>query len=167
EDDCDWFLHEVMDKGKVLYEAPHRAVGSQGRGRHRVSKNTGHARKPKRDAACFHCQQAAEKYLKALLKELGLVVPRTHELNKLLNLLRPHDGTLATLRRGVRSLTIRSRFSLSRGPCHVAADARSATPGRARANRIACPARSADVSQSIVVHDRAEPAALGEQRIAA
>jgi len=23
--------------------------------------------KPKRDAACFHCQQSAEKYLKALL----------------------------------------------------------------------------------------------------
>lgn len=61
--------------------------------------------KPKRDAACFHCQQAAEKYLKALLQELGLVVPRTHELNKLLNLLLPHDGTLASLRRGLRSLT--------------------------------------------------------------
>ena len=61
--------------------------------------------KPKRDAACFHCQQAAEKYLKALLQELGLVVPRTHELNKLLNLLLPHDGTLALLRRGLRSLT--------------------------------------------------------------
>lgn len=29
-DDCDWFLREVMDKGKVLYEAPHREVGSQG-----------------------------------------------------------------------------------------------------------------------------------------
>jgi predicted nucleotidyltransferase len=28
EGDCDWFLREVMDKGKVLYEAPHRAVGS-------------------------------------------------------------------------------------------------------------------------------------------
>src|SRR6266446_6939507 len=45
EDDCDWFLREVMDKGKVLYEAPHRAVGSQGRGRHRVSKDTGGTRK--------------------------------------------------------------------------------------------------------------------------
>jgi predicted nucleotidyltransferase len=28
EDDCDWFLREVMDKGKVLYEAPNRAMGS-------------------------------------------------------------------------------------------------------------------------------------------
>jgi uncharacterized protein len=31
-DDCDWFLREVMEKGRVLYEAPDRAAGSQGRG---------------------------------------------------------------------------------------------------------------------------------------
>jgi predicted nucleotidyltransferase len=30
--DCDWFLREVMEKGKVLYEAPNRPVGSQSRG---------------------------------------------------------------------------------------------------------------------------------------
>lgn len=34
EDDCDWFLREVMEKGKVLYEAPHREVGAQGGRRH-------------------------------------------------------------------------------------------------------------------------------------
>jgi predicted nucleotidyltransferase len=34
EGECDWFLREVVDKGKVLYEAPHRTVGPQGRGRH-------------------------------------------------------------------------------------------------------------------------------------
>jgi predicted nucleotidyltransferase len=32
EDDRDWFLYEVMTKGKVLYEAPHGPVGAQGRG---------------------------------------------------------------------------------------------------------------------------------------
>src|SRR5919199_1638492 len=31
--DENWFLREVMAKGKVLYEAPNRAVGPQGRGR--------------------------------------------------------------------------------------------------------------------------------------
>ena|SRR5437879_2624797 len=61
--------------------------------------------KPMRDAACFHCQQAAEKYLKALLQEKGLAVPRTHELEDLLDLLLPHDATLAPLRRSLRSLT--------------------------------------------------------------
>ena len=60
---------------------------------------------PPRNAACFHCQQAAEKYLKALLQELGLGVPRTHELEDLLDLLLPHDATLAPLRRSLRSLT--------------------------------------------------------------
>jgi uncharacterized protein len=29
-DDRDWFLYEVMTKGKVLYEAPHGPVGEQG-----------------------------------------------------------------------------------------------------------------------------------------
>jgi uncharacterized protein len=31
--DSDWFLREVMEKGKVLYAKKDRAVGSQGRGR--------------------------------------------------------------------------------------------------------------------------------------
>ena len=35
---------------------------------------------PVHDGVCFHCQQCAEKYLKALVKEQGLVVPRTHDL---------------------------------------------------------------------------------------
>jgi predicted nucleotidyltransferase len=38
EGDCDWFLREVMEKGKVLYEAPHGSVGEQGRGGHGRSK---------------------------------------------------------------------------------------------------------------------------------
>src|SRR6266852_2431220 len=61
--------------------------------------------KPKRDAACFHCQQTAEKYLKALLQENGLAVPKTHEREDLLDFLLPQDATLAPLRRSLRSLT--------------------------------------------------------------
>ena len=60
---------------------------------------------PLRNAACFHCQQAAEKYLKALLQELGVAVPKTHDLEDLLDLLLPHDATLAPLRRSAQSLT--------------------------------------------------------------
>ena len=41
EDDCDWFLREVMEKGKVLYEAPHRSMGAQGRGGRGGSKKPG------------------------------------------------------------------------------------------------------------------------------
>jgi predicted nucleotidyltransferase len=29
EDDCDWFLHEIIEKGKVLYEAEDGAMGPQ------------------------------------------------------------------------------------------------------------------------------------------
>jgi hypothetical protein len=46
------------------------------------------------DLICFHCQQAAEKYLKAFLQELGLAIPRTHDLGDLLDRLVPHDATL-------------------------------------------------------------------------
>ena len=38
-----------------------------------------HGRKPFHDQVCFHCQQLAEKYLKALLEELGHPVPKTHD----------------------------------------------------------------------------------------
>src|SRR5262249_48984608 len=60
---------------------------------------------PPRNAVCFHCQQAAEKYLKALLQELGAPLPRTHDMEDLLNFLLPHDATLGPLRRSVASLT--------------------------------------------------------------
>jgi predicted nucleotidyltransferase len=53
EDDCDWFLREVMEKGKVLYEAPHCGVGSQGRGRHRSSKKPGRTRKTQARRSVF------------------------------------------------------------------------------------------------------------------
>ena len=59
---------------------------------------------PLPDLACFHCQQAAEKYLKALLQESGAAVPRTHDLEDLLDLLLPHAVSLARLRRGLASL---------------------------------------------------------------
>ena len=45
---------------------------------------------PIHDGACFHCQQGAEKYLKALAQELGLRVRRTHDLLKLLGDVQPH-----------------------------------------------------------------------------
>ena len=60
---------------------------------------------PPRDIVCFHCQQAAEKYLKALLQESGLVMPRIHELADIVDLLLPADATLARLRRIADSLT--------------------------------------------------------------
>jgi HEPN domain-containing protein len=39
------------------------------------------------DIIGYHCQQAAEKMLKALLSELGVEFPRTHNLRLLMDLL--------------------------------------------------------------------------------
>lgn len=64
------------------------------------------ARKPPlRDLACFHCQQAAEKYLKALLQENGAAIPKIHDLEDILELVLPHDATLSPLRRILQSLS--------------------------------------------------------------
>jgi HEPN domain-containing protein len=54
---------------------------------------------------CFHCQQMAEKYLKALVHERGLVVPRTHDCEVLVHLLAPTDPTLRRLLRASKGLT--------------------------------------------------------------
>ena len=63
------------------------------------------SRPPVHDARCFHCQQSAEKYLKALLEELGLTIPRTHNLEDLLSLLLTHHPGLRSLHRGLIFLT--------------------------------------------------------------
>jgi HEPN domain-containing protein len=60
---------------------------------------------PLHDQSCFFFQQATEKYLKALLEELGLPIPHTHVLKDLLALLCPHHPSLAPLRRGLTFLT--------------------------------------------------------------
>lgn len=43
-------------------------------------------KQPNYDAACFFAQQCIEKYLKAHLTEAGVVFPRTHDLEALLDL---------------------------------------------------------------------------------
>jgi HEPN domain-containing protein len=63
------------------------------------------AAKPFHDQVCFHSQQSAEKYLKALLQEHNLPVPRTHDLVRLLELLRGPFPVLVPLRRGLKVLT--------------------------------------------------------------
>jgi HEPN domain-containing protein len=63
------------------------------------------AAKPFHDQVAFHCQQSAEKYLKAILEELAIPVVKTHELDKLLDELRPHHPSLRSLRRGLLLLT--------------------------------------------------------------
>jgi HEPN domain-containing protein len=44
---------------------------------------------PNYDGICYHAQQCAEKYLKALLGEAGVAFPRIHDLVTLLELALP------------------------------------------------------------------------------
>lgn len=43
-------------------------------------------KKHSRDIVCFHLQQCVEKYLKARLTESAIPFPRTHDLERLLDL---------------------------------------------------------------------------------
>lgn len=43
-------------------------------------------RQPNYDAVCFHAQQMAEKYMKAVLQEHGVPFPKTHSLIVLLEM---------------------------------------------------------------------------------
>ena len=60
---------------------------------------------PVHDGVCFHCQQCAEKYLKGLMEELGLTIPKTHTLVLLLAALVLHHPRLRSFRRGLIFLT--------------------------------------------------------------
>jgi HEPN domain-containing protein len=50
------------------------------------------------DAVCFHAQQCAEKYLKAVFVEEGVAFPKTHDLRSLLNLMPDRGESWEALR---------------------------------------------------------------------
>jgi HEPN domain-containing protein len=53
---------------------------------------------PNYDAVCFHAQQCAEKYLKAVLQENNKRVPKIHFLLELLALILKFDGSYEFLK---------------------------------------------------------------------
>ncbi len=63
-----------------------------------VARRELRARKmPSYDAVCFHAQQCAEKYLKAILQEHGLKIPKIHHLVELLTLVTKVDPSCQLL----------------------------------------------------------------------
>jgi len=62
-------------------------------------------RSPNFDAACFHAQQAAEKYMKACLHAAGVRFGKTHDLVALLKPLLPIQPEWELLREAARTLT--------------------------------------------------------------
>lgn len=57
------------------------------------------------DTACFHAQQAAEKYLKAYMTHKGIEFPFIHNLEKLVEICMVHDSGFATIKEIALSLT--------------------------------------------------------------
>ena len=55
-------------------------------------------RQPNYDAACFHAQQCVEKYLKARLVEAKIRFTKTHDLERLLDLILPREPMWETFR---------------------------------------------------------------------
>ncbi|HYV27017.1 MAG TPA: HEPN domain-containing protein [Candidatus Eisenbacteria bacterium] len=62
-------------------------------------------KQPVYDAVCFHAQQSAEKYLKARMEEAGMSIPRTHDLEDLLNQLLSIEPRWATFRAASQTLS--------------------------------------------------------------
>ncbi len=112
----DWFLREILEKGNVLYESgghlkdfleTTREISQlhdketafvnpltleyieKAEGDYADAKWLQQAPKPNYDNICFHAQQTIEKYLKAWLQETNRPVPRTHNLEELLDLIVP------------------------------------------------------------------------------
>ncbi|MDP1547312.1 MAG: HEPN domain-containing protein [Anaerolineales bacterium] len=56
------------------------------------------------DTACFHCQQSAEKYVKAFLVEHDIDFPRNHNLMQLLELCLQADEDFLSIRMHLQSL---------------------------------------------------------------
>ena len=78
------------------------------------------------DAACFHAQQAVEKYLKAFLTHHEATFPYTHNLSKLVELCIAIDPDFRSLLPQAESLTpyaVRPRYDASFWPSQEAAEA--------------------------------------------
>jgi HEPN domain-containing protein len=89
---------------------------------------------PNYDAVCFHAQQCAEKYLKAVLQEKGERIPKIHFLLELLAMVLKFDGSYEFLKADLQVLedySVRFRY-----PGHFAekdeAQAAYAAAGTAR-----------------------------------
>jgi HEPN domain-containing protein len=104
-----------------------------------VAKQIARGRTPHHDEVCFHSQQRAEKYLKALLEELGQPVPRTHVLEDLVALLLPHHASLRSIRKGARFLT---RFAVATRYPGKNATKREATSALRWAGKVRAAARA-------------------------
>jgi HEPN domain-containing protein len=73
---------------------------------YRVAERELNAEPPAFSAVCFHAQQAVEKAMKAILVDLGIAFPRTHDLKFLLDLIKPEKGAFDELEGELVALSV-------------------------------------------------------------
>ena len=73
------YLQEWIDKAEEDYEVAITLARKR--------------KRPTPDAVCFHCQQCAEKYLKAFLVQSKVIFPKVHDLLELQKLCLTVDST--------------------------------------------------------------------------
>ncbi len=139
----DWFLREVTEKGQVLYESddfyfkPYKKENTDmnpltsewielAEEDHTIARLIQREQLAIRNGMCFHAQQCAEKYLKAWLQENNIPIPRTHNLEELLNLILP---TIPSWHSWKTDLAVLSKHAVNTryvGQSPTAADAENA-----------------------------------------
>ena len=95
--DAESLLHQWIEKAEADLEVARRITAD-------AADNLGI-----REILGFHCQQAAEKYLKALLTRYQIEFPKTHDIKALLQLVGNANGPVADSLMAARWLT---RFSV-------------------------------------------------------
>lgn len=83
-------------------------------------------KRPLAYSACFHAQQCAEKYLKALLVAKGLVFPKTHDLLVLRDLIEKSGVTIAVEAKQLQILSDYAVWTRYPGEDPTVEDAREA-----------------------------------------
>ena len=82
-------INQLHDKETAFVNPLTREYIEKAEGDYADAKWLQQAPQPNYDNICFHAQQAIEKYLKAWLQEANRPVPRTHNVEELLDLIVP------------------------------------------------------------------------------
>ena len=139
----DWFLREVTERGEVLYEfddfylKPHKKENTKmnpltlewielAEEDYTIARLIQREQLAMRNGMCFHAQQCVEKYLKACLQEMNLPIPRTHNLEELLNLILPTIPTWRTWKTDISKLSKHAVETRYVGQSPTAVDAEQA-----------------------------------------
>ena len=89
-----------------------------------------------RDITCFHLQQCVEKYLKGRMAEEGMAFPKTHDLEKLLDLVVKVEPLWETLRQALSAISNHAVEGHYPGHSVTPADARNLLAATTRIRKL-------------------------------